>query len=142
MARLLPYAPAPIAPCAAAVDTVVMNSLLHTAGTLGAGAVVEHSELWGDWRVGAGSLVSGVRSVPGLVVEPGIAVQEVGMGNGTRVLTLHGTHDKIKAKASTDKGTFCGVPWAVCGTLCVCGPALLVASKPRAGVLLLCCRSL
>ena len=56
----------------------VLNSLLHTAGRKGRGSVVEHSELWGAWHVGRGSLLSAVRSVPGVMVRDGIAIQVAG----------------------------------------------------------------
>ena len=53
----------------------VLNSLLHTSGYKGRGSVVEHSELWGSWHMGQGSLLSAVRTVPGVRIRDGIAVQ-------------------------------------------------------------------
>jgi hypothetical protein len=53
----------------------VLNSLFRSSGSHGVGTVVEHSDLEGSWSVGNGSLVSSVRSIPGIIVRDGIAVQ-------------------------------------------------------------------
>lgn len=90
---------------------VVMNSLLRSRGSLGEGAVVEHCELSGSWAIGAGSLCSSVRTLPGIRVRAGMAVQEVHLGD-FRVVTLWGVKDEIKKHYTAPGATFCGQPWA------------------------------
>jgi hypothetical protein len=60
----------------------VLNSLFHTSGRKGRGSVVEHAELWGRWHIGDGSLASAVRTVPGIMLRDGIAVQVRGCSSG------------------------------------------------------------
>jgi hypothetical protein len=45
------------------------------------GAVLEHCRLWGGFRIGAGALCSGVRSVPGLEAFDRIVIQETQLNN-------------------------------------------------------------
>lgn len=99
---------------------------------LGKGSVVEHSELSGDWQVAPGSLVSGVRSIPSLRVQPGMAIQETrlqsraalrGDAQGTkdvvggqtveasRVISVLGVHDTIKRPWTDKVAIVCGVSW-------------------------------
>ena len=119
----------------------VLNTLLHSSGTLGCGSVVEHSELWGSWSIGAGSLVSAVRSfglqnnsgeeekseAMGLQVLPNTGVQETHLlakhlplplrtsmppGAATaRVLSVIGVNDPIKASFGTAAASYVGTSW-------------------------------
>ena len=108
----------------------VLNSILSvrapsTAPALspfGAGSVVEHSHLEGAWRIGAGCLVSSVRSLPGLVVRSGTAVQELrvtttpaGPGSAPvvgRVVSVIGVSDGIKDAYTKPTARINGLPWA------------------------------
>ena len=68
-----PAPPPPAAPGAEPPRSfTVLNSLFHTAGHKGRGSVVEHSELWGSWHVGRGSLLSAVRTVRAVLREQGL----------------------------------------------------------------------
>ena len=96
--------------------------------TRGPGSVVEHSELFGSrWAVGAGALVSALRSVPDLVVRDGIGLQELELAPGSvtsssthsgasvgsgRVISVLGVHDGIKDPYTKKGATVCGAPWA------------------------------
>lgn len=132
---------APPAPAPPPRTFTVLNSLFHTAGRKGRGSVVEHSELWGSWHVGRGSLLSAVRTVPGIMVRDGIAVQvggrpplpapgscgrptpslpplsspqELRVRSGRqRVLSVLGVHDPIKDAHAKPGAVICGVPWEV-----------------------------
>lgn len=109
---------------AASLETVVLNSELLSRGHLGAGCVVEHCSLSGRFSIGCGALASGVRTVPNVLIKPGVAVQEVvvdtsglgnsaasGQGRHARVITLYGVSDSIKINYAKPGATLCGQPW-------------------------------
>jgi len=76
---------------------------------------VEHSELTGRWSVGAGALVSGVRSLHDLAVQPGTAVQELRVEDadgGGRVVSVLSVRDPIKDAYTKPTARIHGVPWS------------------------------
>lgn len=110
-------------------NAVVMNSLLSGEGECGTKAVIEHSHLRGNWKIGNLAFVSQIRSFEDLVVKDGIAVQEIavsklntaspdeGLLNGRladcdkSVLICYGVTDQIKAQYGTPAATICGQSW-------------------------------
>ena len=101
-----------------------LNTLLHGPGVRGAGSVVEHSELAGDWIVGAGALVSSVRTVPHLVVRADVAVQELRVYDRRhRVLSVLGVLDPIKDPYTKASARICGATWADLFATAGVGPA-------------------
>ena len=91
----------------------VLNSLFHGGGIRGVGAVVEHSELSGDWAVGPGSLVSSMRSVKHLTLRQAIAAQEMRVSGGKqRVITVLGVLDPIKDPYTKSSARICGAKWS------------------------------
>ena len=113
------------APAAAPAPTfTALNTLFHGPGGRGAGSVVEHSELAGDWHVGPGSLVSSVRSVPHLIVRDGVAVQELRVfDRSRRVLSVLGVTDPIKDPYTKASARICGATWAEVFAAAGVGPA-------------------
>lgn len=91
----------------------VLNSLFHGGGIRGLGAVVEHSELSGDWAVGHGALVSSMRSVKHLTLRQAIAAQEMRVSSGKqRVITVLGVLDPIKDPYTKASARICGAKWS------------------------------
>eukprot|EP00903_Cladosiphon_okamuranus_P018207 g16748.t1 len=106
---------------------VVVNSRLAGAGVVAGGAVVEHCRLDGDgWEVGAGSLMSGVRSLKAdhrLRLRSGMCLQQTDLtsseestvdGKATRaefVVSMFGARDDIKAHYAADRARVCGATW-------------------------------
>ena len=90
----------------------VQNTLFAHPGVVGAGSVVEHSHLSGAWRIGAGCLVSSVRTLPYLTVRSGVALQEVRVPRvGGRAVTLLATNDPIKEPFTSKRARVCGAAW-------------------------------
>ena len=90
----------------------IQNSLFATPGSVGAGSVVEHSVLTGAWSIGEGCLVSSVRTLQGITVRSGVAVQELALAGGGRCVTVLECRDPIKEPFTRASARVCGVPWA------------------------------
>ena len=101
------------APPPGSSGSCLQNTYALSAGAVGPGAVVEHSVLSGSWALGACALVSSVRTLPDLVVRPGMAVQELRVHGGQRVVSVMAVGDGVKDAASAPTAGVCGVPWRV-----------------------------
>ena len=88
-----------------APDCVLINSIFTGTGHAEAHALVEHSNLQGNWFVGEGAIGSGIRSCPGIHIQPGMVVQETQLeadrqGRKQRIFTVYGVNDDFQS-AST-----------------------------------------
>ncbi|CAN0024648.1 unnamed protein product, partial [Ectocarpus fasciculatus] len=101
---------------------VVVNSSLHGAGVVAGGAVVEHCYFDRDgWEVGAGSLISGIRSLEEdchLRLRGGMCLQQTDLDRASPeetasrfVVSLFGARDDIKAHYSAERARVCGATW-------------------------------
>ncbi|CAN0345900.1 unnamed protein product, partial [Ectocarpus sp. 12 AP-2014] len=101
---------------------VVVNSSLHGAGVVAGGAVVEHCYFDRDgWEVGAGSLISGIRSLEEdchLRLRGGMCLQQTDLDRASAeeaasrfVVSLFGARDDIKAHYSAERARVCGATW-------------------------------
>lgn len=98
-------------------DAVVINSLLVGSGSAGQHAVIENSELHGNWSIGKRAFCSGIRSFSGLRVGDQIVVQEVGLqptsgSSAERVLTVFGVTDNPKHPYTDSRATVANYPWS------------------------------
>jgi hypothetical protein len=125
---------------AATVSHVVMNSRLHgPAGSVAAGAIVEHCELRGAFDIQRDAVVSGVHGWlgSGLRVASGMVVQQTPLDmvrllahprlkdrvivdgqsqSHLCVLSLFGMNDPIKNQAASPSATFCHRSWTTFAT--------------------------
>ncbi len=69
-------------------SSVVLNSIGKGEGSIGAGSLLAHSVLTGHWRIGDGSLVSGIRG-GALHVGPGVYVHELELGRHVRTTPVN-----------------------------------------------------
>ncbi len=97
-------------------NAVVINSLLTGVGKAEPDAVIEHSELKGNWRVGAGAVCSGIRSYYGICIENNIVLKEIALQADSQeetnnVVILYGVYDAIKLHYQDDNATFVNQPW-------------------------------
>ncbi|CAB1121170.1 FK/GFPP [Ectocarpus sp. CCAP 1310/34] len=101
---------------------VVVNSSLHGAGVVAGGAVIEHCYFDRDgWEIGAGSLISGIRSLGEdchLRLRGGMCLQQTDLDRASPeepasrfVVSLFGTRDDIKAHYSAERARVCGATW-------------------------------
>jgi hypothetical protein len=69
-------------------SSVVLNSIGKGEGSIGAGSLLAHSVLTGHWRIGDGSLVSGIRG-GALHVGPGVYVHELELDRHVRTIPIN-----------------------------------------------------
>jgi GDPmannose 4,6-dehydratase len=126
---LCPLAHAHVSNTLSSRKGVCINSILMCGpeALLETAAVVEHSELHGQWRVGQAALVSGVRNLRHFAgnssgsgsfagrhlwrVPDHCAVQETCVGDGEFVMACFHVDDQVKKHWREQSASFAGKPW-------------------------------
>ncbi len=102
------------------VDTVeqavVVNSFLSDSGKARTDAVIENSDLRGEWHVGRRALCADIRSVSGLHICDGTVVQEIHLppqegGSEKFAFVVFGVKDQVKLSFDHPSATFTNRPW-------------------------------
>ncbi len=98
-------------------NAVIINSLLTGVGKAEPYAVIEHSELKGNWHVCEGAVCSGIRSYYGICIKKNIVLKEISLSSCdhedlNNVVILYGVYDAIKLHYKDEKATFANQPWS------------------------------
>ncbi|HQL63936.1 MAG TPA: L-fucokinase [bacterium] len=96
---------------------ILTNALLLGEGHAEPEAIIENSELQGDWTVGRRAICSEIRSFSGVQVEEDVVIQEIPIrstqnGGNMCVITLLGIDDDTTVPFSHPGSTFLNRPWA------------------------------